>query len=395
MADSNLAKLSYRVESIYDEAPAGANELTVLRYTGESLSFDITNTSSQEIRSDRAPADLIQTGAALSGGFNFELSRNSFDDFFAGTMYSQWQTPFATTAYTTISFRADTNANNMNSSVATQFTNCKVGQWLLIVGIGAATNFTFHRVTAMASATSMTVLPAPASTQAAGSSIFIFGSCLKNGITESSFAFERLINMPTGTSVYFQFGGMIVSQMSMSVKSDAIVTGTFDFMGATPGVATTTAYSATQIAANTRSVLNATSNVGGVFEGGMSAENQISDCLLQGIDFSINNNLRAIRGIGRKSACDIGVGEFSVTGTINAYFASKNLYQKYIDGTESMLTFRVTEPTGIGYAFTFPRIKFETDKVNVSGSNQDVMENITFKALYDATSDCVFQIDRF
>lgn len=53
------------------------------RITSESLIYDITNTTSSEIRPDVDVSDLIQTGASASGDFSFELSYGSeFDTLF-------------------------------------------------------------------------------------------------------------------------------------------------------------------------------------------------------------------------------------------------------------------------------------------------------------------------
>lgn len=397
MADSNLAQLSYRVEDTYNEAPDVSDALNILRYTGESLSFDITNTSSQEIRPDRAVSDLIQTGAATSGGFNFELSANTYDDFIAGAMFSDWSTALPTATSVGISYSA--TASTITSSSTSTFENVSIGQWIKSVGRGTATTVEFFRVTALSATTgalAVTVFPAPVASQAAGSVCTLTGSVIRNGIIEKSFAFERkvVVNSVTATNVYFQYSGMIANTMAVSAKSEAILTGSFDFMGANPGVSDDTAFAATTVSSTTTPVLNAVANVGGVYEG-RPTFTSVANCLIQGIDISLNNNLRTIKGLGSVYACDVGVGQCDVSGSMNAYFFDKALYLKYINGTETAISFRVIDSYGHGYAFTLPRVKFETDKVNVGGSNQDIMENLTFKALYDSTTDCQIQIDRF
>ncbi len=393
MADSNLAQLAYRKEVDYNELAVNTDVLTILRYTSESLSYDITNTASQEIRADRSAADLIQTGASTSGGFNFELSAQTFDDFIAGAMYGEWSTQIAVSSSTTIS--SDMSASTITNSATNSFTHVSVGQWIAVQGIGTPSTMNYFRVFEKTSASVIKVFGTPAlTTQAAGTAITILGSVIRNGITETSFAFEKKIavNSDTATNVFFQYHGMIVSQMSLSAKSDAVLTGSFAFMGARPGVTDLTAYNSTSVLATTTPVLNATSNVGGVFEGKPFA--LIANCLIQGVDISLNNNLRQIKGIGQKEACDIGVGQCDVTGSLAAYFFDKSLYLKYINGTESALSFRVIDSTGKGYIITLPRIKIETDKTNIGGSNQDIMEQMTFRALYDSVTNCTIQIDR-
>lgn len=64
--------------------------LSQIRYTGESLNFNIENTKTAEIRPDRTETDLIQTGAAASGDINFELSYGTFTEFLAAALCSSW-----------------------------------------------------------------------------------------------------------------------------------------------------------------------------------------------------------------------------------------------------------------------------------------------------------------
>ena len=72
----------------------GTNSTTTtwkqLRYTGESLNFNIENTSSAEIRPDRVQADLVQTSASGGGDVNVELSYGSFDDFLEAALCGTW-----------------------------------------------------------------------------------------------------------------------------------------------------------------------------------------------------------------------------------------------------------------------------------------------------------------
>ena len=70
MADSNRLRLAYVEETSLGTTP-NAPEMRLIRATGESLTHDIQTAESKEIRSDRQTADLIQVGAANSGGLNF------------------------------------------------------------------------------------------------------------------------------------------------------------------------------------------------------------------------------------------------------------------------------------------------------------------------------------
>jgi hypothetical protein len=145
------------------------------------------------------------------------------------------------------------------------------------------------------------------------------------------------------------------------------------------------------VGANDNTAFNAISNVANILENGVA----IASCLMQSFYFSLGNNVRGLTSIGFAGNCDIGVGQIDVTGTLNAYFKDTALYTKYINGTETSISFRLTDIDGNSYIFTFPRIKFESDKQNAGSSNQDIVENIGWRAIRHLTYGCTIQIDKF
>lgn len=76
-------------ETTWGVTPASA--LQLIRLTGESLGFNISNVTSNEIAPDPQVRDLIQTDAEAAGSINFELSYGSFDDFLAAALRGAWE----------------------------------------------------------------------------------------------------------------------------------------------------------------------------------------------------------------------------------------------------------------------------------------------------------------
>jgi len=90
LASTSRVQLRYSDEgAAYGVIPATPVPNT-LRITGESLSFALKTEVSKEIRSDRQETDLVLTDASASGGFNFELSYNEFDDLMAAACQAAW-----------------------------------------------------------------------------------------------------------------------------------------------------------------------------------------------------------------------------------------------------------------------------------------------------------------
>jgi len=385
MSDSNRVQLSYIKETTWGVTPATAPP-TEIRMTGESLTYDISNTTSAEIRSDRQVSDLIQSGASMTGGFNFEFSYASFDDFIAGALWSTWSAKISTTS-TAISVATASSLNKFVTSVATDISGIVVGQWIKTSGFAAATNNGYFQVTAVAT-TSLTVGTALQKVTA-GATVTLQARYIRNGVTENSFSVER--NHTDLSNVHFIYTGLVCNSMSLSLNAQNIATGSFDFVGKASTVSTGAMSSGTMVGANDNTAFNAISNVANILENGVA----IASCLMQSFDFSLGNNVRGLTSIGFAGNCDIGVGQIDVTGTLNAYFKDTALYTKYINGTETSISFRLTDIDGNSYIFTFPRIKFESDKQNAGSSNQDIVENIGWRAIRHLTYGCTIQIDKF
>ncbi len=93
MTDSNQVQLAYVTEATLGTTPVTPS-MKKIRFTGESLVHNITNIQSNEIRTDRMIADLVQTGAVNAGSVNFEfsfpLTRTFFSDHLESTLYNVW-----------------------------------------------------------------------------------------------------------------------------------------------------------------------------------------------------------------------------------------------------------------------------------------------------------------
>lgn len=62
--------------------------LKQLRYTSESMNYNIENTVTAEITPTRVETDLVQVAVSSGGGFNFELSYGTFDDWLEAALGS-------------------------------------------------------------------------------------------------------------------------------------------------------------------------------------------------------------------------------------------------------------------------------------------------------------------
>jgi hypothetical protein len=92
-------------------------------------------------------------------------------------------------------------------------------------------------------------------------------------------------------------------------------------------------------------------------------------------------------------AVDIGVGECSVTGTIETYFGSDTLYNKLLNNTPSNVSSIATK-NNQALILTVPRMTYVSGAPNAGGKNQDIMLSMGFTGSVDATTNCQIQFDR-
>jgi len=386
MADSSRTELAYVKEPSWGTTPASA--LTRLRFTGESLGYTIATTSSSEVRADRQVPDLIQTGASAAGSVNLELSYGAYDTLIESALFSVWSPPAAISVSDDI---AASNSTSAFTSSSTDFTLAplKTGQWIKVGGFAAngGENNGLYRVTGIA-ANSLSVSPAPASDEAAGGlSVTIGGSMIRNGVSETSLTLEKAF---TDIGQYIAFTGMVADSMDLQIQTGRVLSGSFGFMGAKATISGATTGTGTAIPAMSNPVLNAVNNIGQVMEGGAP----LSGIFLQSLSISLANGLRGIGAVGSLGNVDIGSGRCQVTGRASFYFADGALYEKYLNGTATSLSFRVTDADGNAYVFTLPKVRLTRGSIAAGGPDQDVMADFQFQAVRDPATGATIQIDR-
>jgi hypothetical protein len=375
--------------------------MTKLRFTDDSLNYNIEGINTAEIRSDRQPTDLIQTGRESTGGFNFEFSYGAFDDLLEGALFGDWTgvhasgmtiTSGATGSNLEFTLNATNNTIALGSAATHQILS---GQWIRLANAATANNG-HHFVTNVSGQTltvqSITTGEVLDETDAAT----ITGSRLRNGTVEHGYSVERNL---ADKGDFFRFLGCMVNSMTITASASAIVTGSFDFIGqeASSGVTSISTKSYAEGAAN--DIMNAVANVGTIMEGVGGTMTTLTGQFIQELSFTVNNNMRGIQAIGYAYNVDVGAGQLELSGTLNLYYEDLTIYNKFVNSTTSGISFRLEDNTvegnGNAYVFTFPRVRFASDVINVGGQNTDVMENMTWAGLRHPTFDYTMQVCKF
>jgi len=204
---------------------------------------------------------------------------------------------------------------------------------------------------------------------------------LKVGVTEKSFSLEAAYK---DIARYHVITGAVVNETSISIKPDAIVTGTFSMVGKDMSVGATT-LDADPDAAGTTEPFDALT--GSISEGGGAI------AIVTGLDFTISNNIEATKVIGAAVASEQIEGMCAVTGTVTAYFENDTLLEKFIDETSSSISVTLTDPASATMTFDFPNVLYTGGEVDVSGTGPIIL-SMPFTALYDSSEATTIKITR-
>lgn len=186
---------------------------------------------------------------------------------------------------------------------------------------------------------------------------------------------------------------VIVTAKVMGAAANAYATTTTSSTGELDwGAATLTggADATAPYPASSAPVLNGTGNVGFIYEG-----NTVATTRFKSIKLSVKNNLRDKDAIGEEGAFELGWGTIDVTGSLESYFGTNNLYRSLIAHDYTALAFVLTGADGKSLAFTFPYVNFGTGNPSASAINTDVMMTPDFTAIMHPELGCTVIINAF
>lgn len=214
-------------------------------------------------------------------------------------------------------------------------------------------------------------------------------SSIKNGVVNNSYTIQKHFQ-DLDTPVFQNFRGCKVGSMNLSFSNGSILTGSFSVMGFDSTVGTSQVAGATIVAAPSTSVMNAVTNLVNIEEDGVASTMVIKDMTLE-----LTNNLRPQDAIGTLGHIGIALGKCEVKGTLTAYFKDLVQYNKFINNTNFSLGFRCQDATGDYYEFTLPKCKFESATIVSGGSDQDIMIEGSYRAIYDSTALATIVCERY
>jgi len=385
MSDANLTKVLYAPETAFAETPDLGSTLQELRFTSESLAHVKETVVSEEIRADRARADLIQVGLSAEGSVDVESILTAYNDLIlAALLASAWTTG----QDTGLTLTSDIATNTITATAGTFSTATQAAKLVKIAGM---TDPALNRVYTIVSATStvLTVVPGQITVdEVATASCTADYKYARNGTTLSSFLIEKQFSGITPAH-YVAMIGAVVNEFSMSLEARAVAQMSFGFMGARLIESTATHGDGSPTGPSTNPILNTTANVATLFYDGAALGANVMS-----FEMALNNNLRERPAIAKLFTLEHGKGTIDLTGTLNTYFEDATLLQAFLDHDSAALLVPLFDANGNGMTVFLPEIKFPAGSPVAEGINTDVMLPIEFQALLDAALGYVIQIDQ-
>lgn len=369
--------LAYGSETTLGTASNGSGQL--LRRVSSNLSLTKDAFSSNEVRPDQQIADLRHGMRRVSGGFEGELSLQTYDELLEALLRGTWAAGITA---------SDTDFTNYTASaIASQFTfgggnaiskGFRVGDVFRFTSGGGSNADRNFRITAISGAQNrvLTVTPAPA---AVGNAVTTFGIAVVGrkllcGTEQRSFTVEQKL---PDLDVSELFKGCRVNSASFSLPPTGLATVSFDIMGQDGEILTgnnAPFFASPTAAPNT-----------GIFAG-VSGSLRLAGAergVVTGVDFQVTNNMSMQAVVGAQIAPEIFYGRLVVTGNVSAYLQDESLINTFLNESEVELVVQMDLPGSAPASFmvfNFPRIKLQGSSKTI-GPDGGVIASFPFQAL--------------
>lgn len=208
---------------------------------------------------------------------------------------------------------------------------------------------------------------------------------LKAGVVRRYHTLEREFGDLAAGDKYMRFTGCEFNTMELQVNANAMITGTFGVIGMDMITAAAAIAGATYPAPSNTSALDSFT---GVLE-----EAGAPIAVITEISASLENGLESRYVVGSKVSIDPSVGRSNASLNITAFFEDSTLLTKFINETESSISFDLPDPAGNILRFTYPRVKYMGGQPDTQGEGP-VTLSMPVQALLDPVTGTQLYIDR-
>jgi len=364
-----------------------------VNFSEDSLQTNIKTKTSNHINDSGMVIDVNRTGVSIEGGYSFEYQFNNSgesDQVLLALMGQEdWSDIHSVAGPVDVSGGAVVASGSLLqlATAATIPDNIVDGQTVRLAGCANAANNGFYVLTATANANEYTTVPALSIDETLPATATVDGQMARNGRYYQPFFIER---GHTDISEYLQFMGMAANMLKLEMKDQSDVTGSYEFIGLDSGIVSAPVGSSYTDQPLTP-VFSTSIDIREILIDGVIQET----CLVKDMDMEISRGITPKTGLGVFGACSTNMKTLQITGKLTMFFEDSTMLDNLKNGTAFSVAWTFLDTLGNGYRFTLPRVKLSEDKNNVSGSEDDVMDEASYVATRHPATNCAIQIDRF
>lgn len=213
------------------------------------------------------------------------------------------------------------------------------------------------------------------------------GDSLSVGTTLKTFSVEDALN---DVSVFRMFSGVTVGSLNLSIAPNQMALATMNLVGK-DAVISNVSSNPTKTPAGGFAPFDSCS---GNIMVGNSGGTLTNIATITGVELNINNDVSPAFVVGTCSTAQLEFGMATVSGSLTAYVENRDLYDRFINETETAIAFTLSNPAGDRpYTFLLPRVKFNSGDMPVSGPKSRVM-TVNFSSIYDSVLETVLTVTR-
>ena len=276
------------------------------------------------------------------------------------------------------------------------------GDWINIGGTATITQFattannSFARVVSIAAhaLTCDNLTTGWTTDSGTGKTISVwYGDTVINGTALWTSTIERSYT-DQGTPTYEYYTGSATNGLNLSLSAGQIITGSAAMVSQLATYVTTRVSGATDIAAPTYPVLNATSNFGRIGVGGSAL---LGPNFIMSATVDISNNITPDMALGYLGAVGMTNGDFNVTGSLDAYFGDITILTNLLNNAVTALNFVVQDGNSPRetYVFDIPEVKYSSGQIGGVAKNQPVKQTIGYRGVIHPYLGYTMKICRF
>lgn len=204
---------------------------------------------------------------------------------------------------------------------------------------------------------------------------------LKVGTIEQSLSIERAF---TDIGQYGLFSGCYCNRLSVSLKPNALATGSADIIGL---AATYSATSACATPTASKTDFPYDTFTGAILEGGTPIG------VVTGLDLTLENGITPEFALMRRSAAFVSWRRATCTGTLAAFFQNAAMLQKFLNETISSVSVTLGNGASKSYEISLPKVIY-TGADNPANDDGPIALTMPFSAIFDPTLGTNLQITR-